>query len=57
MPITCVLASGYAGATGEVYREGFNIIAKPYSADSLAEAMRRTIADAEQANPASRDTA
>ena len=28
-----LLCSGYARATGEVFREGFDIIAKPYSAD------------------------
>jgi signal transduction histidine kinase/CheY-like chemotaxis protein len=39
-----LLSSGYARATGEVFREGFDIIAKPYSADALAEALRRTIA-------------
>ena len=43
-----LLSSGYARATGEVYREGFDIIAKPYSADSLADALRRTIAKAHQ---------
>ena len=47
-----LLSSGYARATGEVYREGFNIIAKPYSADSLAEALRRAVAEAER--PASK---
>jgi DNA-binding LytR/AlgR family response regulator len=52
-----VLSTGYARAAGDVYREGFNIIAKPYSADSLAEALRRTIAEAEQAALDSRDTA
>ena len=43
-----LLSSGYARATGEVYREGFNIIAKPYGADSLAEALRRTMAESPQ---------
>ena len=52
-----LLSSGYARATGEVYREGFDIIAKPYGADSLAEALRRTIAEAEQMDAQSRDTA
>jgi signal transduction histidine kinase/CheY-like chemotaxis protein len=49
-----LLSSGYARATGEVYREGFNIIAKPYSADSLAEALRRTIAEVGQQRAAER---
>jgi DNA-binding NtrC family response regulator len=44
-----LLSSGYARATGEVYREGFDIIAKPYTADSLAEALRRTIAQSRRA--------
>jgi CheY-like chemotaxis protein len=52
-----LLTSGYARATGEVFREGFDIIAKPYSADSLAEALRRTIAKAAQERPAARDRA
>jgi signal transduction histidine kinase/CheY-like chemotaxis protein len=52
-----LLSSGYARATGEVYREGFNIIAKPYDADSLAEALRRTIAEAAQMTTVSRDRA
>ena len=47
----------FTRATGEVYREGFDIIAKPYSADSLAEALRRTIAEAGQMDARSRDTA
>ena len=44
-----LLSSGYARATGEVYREGFDIIAKPYTADTLAEALRRTIAQSRRA--------
>jgi len=52
-----LLSSGYARATGEVFREGFNIIAKPYSVDSLAEALRRTIAEAEQMTAQSRGMA
>jgi signal transduction histidine kinase/ActR/RegA family two-component response regulator len=54
-----LLSSGYARATGEVYREGFDIIAKPYSADSLGEALGRTIAKArqEQMSVQSRDLA
>ena len=52
-----LLSSGYARATGEVFREGFDIIAKPYSADSLAEALHRTIAETEQMNVQSRDMA
>ena len=55
MPI--LLSSGYARATGDVHREGFDIIAKPYGADSLGEALRRTVAAAERAALASRDTA
>lgn len=43
-----LLSSGYARATGEVLREGFDIIAKPYSADSLGDALGRTIAKAKQ---------
>jgi signal transduction histidine kinase/CheY-like chemotaxis protein len=39
-----LLCSGYARAAGEVYREGFSLIAKPYDTDSLAEALRRAIA-------------
>ena len=52
-----LLSSGYARATAEVFREGFEIIAKPYSADSLAEALRRTIARAERPKMESRDRA
>jgi signal transduction histidine kinase/CheY-like chemotaxis protein len=52
-----LLSSGYAHATGEVYREGFDIIAKPYSADSLAEALRRTIAQSKQIQRDVRDLA
>src|SRR5262245_11496850 len=54
-----LLSSCYARATGEVYREGFDIIAKPYSADSLADALRRTIAKAQEdwVNARSRDFA
>ena len=39
-----LLASGYARATGEVYSEGFDIIAKPHDADSVAQALHCTIA-------------
>ena len=52
-----LLTSGYARATGEVFREGFNILAKPYSADLLAAALRRTIEEAAQARLQSRDRA
>jgi signal transduction histidine kinase/ActR/RegA family two-component response regulator len=52
-----LLASGFARATGEVYREGFDIIAKPYSADALAEALRRTIAKSEHGRRERRDRA
>ena len=55
--IPILLSSGYARATGDVYREGFNIIAKPYGADSLAAAIRRTISEGSQETPASRDRA
>jgi CheY-like chemotaxis protein len=55
MPV--LLSSGYARATGEVFREGFDIIAKPYGADSLAEALRRTVAKAAQERMAARDRA
>ena len=37
MPV--LLSTGYARAAGEVHREGFSIIAKPYRADSLAAAL------------------
>ncbi|WP_119303299.1 MASE4 domain-containing protein [Dongia deserti] len=52
-----LLCSGYARATGEVFREGFEIIAKPYTADSLAEAVRRTLTKAEQNQRVTRDRA
>jgi signal transduction histidine kinase/ActR/RegA family two-component response regulator len=52
-----LLCSGYARATGEVFREGFDIIAKPYSADSLAEALRRTTAQSRQVQTDVRDLA
>jgi signal transduction histidine kinase/CheY-like chemotaxis protein len=52
-----LLSSGFARVTGEVYREGFDIIAKPYSADLLAEALRRTIDASKQEQLAARDRA
>ena len=52
-----LLCSGYARATGEVFREGFDIIAKPYSADSLAEALHRTTAQSKQVQKDVRDLA
>ncbi len=52
-----LLCSGYARATGEVFREGFDIIAKPYSANSLAEALRRTTAQSKQIHRDVRDLA
>jgi signal transduction histidine kinase/ActR/RegA family two-component response regulator len=55
MPI--LLSTGYARAAGEVHREGFSIIAKPYRTDSLAAALARTIADSEQSANQSRDLA
>ena len=39
-----LLASGYSQATAEVAKAGFPIIAKPYRADGLADAVRRCIA-------------
>jgi signal transduction histidine kinase/ActR/RegA family two-component response regulator len=44
-----LLASGYTQATAEVAREGFPIIAKPYRADTLAEAIRRAVANVKSA--------
>jgi signal transduction histidine kinase len=38
-----LLASGYSQATAEVAKEGFPIIAKPYRADALADAIRQSI--------------
>jgi two-component system NtrC family sensor kinase len=55
MPV--LLSTGYARAAGEVHREGFSIIAKPYRADSLAAALQRTIAETEQESAQSRDRA
>jgi CheY-like chemotaxis protein/anti-sigma regulatory factor (Ser/Thr protein kinase) len=52
-----LLSTGYARAAGEVHREGFSIIAKPYRADSLAAALARTIAESEQSAAQSRDLA
>jgi signal transduction histidine kinase/CheY-like chemotaxis protein len=52
-----LLSTGYARAAGEVHREKFNIIAKPYRADSLAAALQRTIAETEQFAAKSRDWA
>ncbi|HVR69127.1 MAG TPA: ATP-binding protein [Verrucomicrobiae bacterium] len=43
-----LLASGYSHATADVAREGFAIIAKPYRADALADAIRRTITLSQQ---------
>jgi signal transduction histidine kinase/ActR/RegA family two-component response regulator len=42
MPI--LLASGYSHAAAEVAREGLAIIAKPYRAEGLSDAIRRAIA-------------
>jgi signal transduction histidine kinase/CheY-like chemotaxis protein len=52
-----LLSTGYARAAGEVHREGFSIIAKPYRADSLAAALARTIAESAQSAAQSRDLA
>jgi signal transduction histidine kinase/ActR/RegA family two-component response regulator len=52
-----LLSSGYARATGEVYREGFNIIAKPYSADSLRDALRRAVDEVQEMEASARDRA
>jgi CheY-like chemotaxis protein len=38
-----LLASGYSQAAAEVAKEGFPIIAKPYRADALADAIRQSI--------------
>jgi len=38
-----LLASGMAHATADVDRQGFSIIAKPYRADGLSEALNRVI--------------
>jgi signal transduction histidine kinase/ActR/RegA family two-component response regulator len=42
MPV--LLASGYSQATAEVAKEGFPLIAKPYRADALANAIRQAVA-------------
>src|SRR5262245_20016194 len=42
--LAVLVGSGYCQATGDVGGEGFAIIAKPYRADALADAIRRTIA-------------
>jgi signal transduction histidine kinase/CheY-like chemotaxis protein len=39
-----LLASGYSHAAAEVAREGLEIIAKPYRAEGLSDAIRRAIA-------------
>jgi signal transduction histidine kinase/CheY-like chemotaxis protein len=52
-----LLSTGYARAAGEVHREGFAIIAKPYRADSLAAALRRTIEETESQAATARDHA
>jgi signal transduction histidine kinase/ActR/RegA family two-component response regulator len=49
-----LLASGYNFAAAEVAQEGLPIIAKPYRADSLADAIRKAIA---QAGDGQRNTA
>ncbi len=52
-----LLSSGYARAAGEVYREGFQIIAKPYSADSLRDALRRAVDEIQLLKVSARDRA
>jgi len=52
-----LLTSGYAKSAAEVYRDGFNIIAKPYDTDSLAEALRRTVTEMRDAIRSERDLA
>ncbi|MFZ5789882.1 MAG: ATP-binding protein [Pseudomonadota bacterium] len=42
-----LLASGYSSAAAEVAKEGFPIIAKPYRADTLSDAIRNSLALAE----------
>jgi CheY-like chemotaxis protein len=44
-----LLATGYSRAAAETAREGLALIAKPYRVDTLADAVRRTIAGAWQA--------
>ena len=44
-----LLASGYSNAAAEVAKEGLQIIAKPYRADTLAGAIEQAIADAQRA--------
>jgi CheY-like chemotaxis protein len=39
--VPILLASGYSHAAAEVAKEGFPIIAKPYRADALADAIRQ----------------
>ena len=48
-----LLATGYSRAAAETAREGLALIAKPYRVDTLAEAVRRTIAGVRQAQRAS----
>src|SRR5262249_22121030 len=47
-----LLATGYSRAAAETAREGLALIAKPYRVDTLAEAVRRTIAGVRQAQRA-----
>ncbi len=42
-----LLASGYSHAAAEVARENLPIVAKPYRADTLADAIRQCLADAQ----------
>ena len=42
MPI--LLASGYNRAAAEVDREGFSLIAKPFRAEALSDAVRQAVA-------------
>jgi two-component system NtrC family sensor kinase len=47
--VPILLASGYSHAAAEVAKEGLAIIAKPYRADALAEAIRRSLASSKRA--------
>jgi hypothetical protein len=49
-----LLATGYSDAAAEVAAEGFSILAKPYRADALADAIRTSlnIADRTRRNSA-----
>ena len=42
--VPILLTSGYSHATADVLQEGFIVLAKPYRADSLSEAIRQSLA-------------